>query len=239
MLNPGQSSDDAGARGFLQNMRLFRAGRMDIEEIFHGQREVMPSWGHPRGRFAGFYIEGIGLGLDEVAFANVSWCGTAGNKYPGSMLRRCFEAHTGPLLRILKPDVVLASGRKTHAFGNSIRALLPGVTIVETLHYAHRAGRTKERREVPPVAKFLQANFVVVKVPVGQMIGLNYAEQNVDLVRKYRVFTTAENAGIPSIVILDSAGNVLGRTDKGEWRHGDAVLPENVIRDLRRWAPKR
>jgi hypothetical protein len=71
------------------------------------------------------------------------------------------------------------------------------------------------------------------------MVGLNYAEQNVDLVRKYRVFTTAENAGIPSIVILDSAGNVLGRTDKGEWRHGDAVLPENVIRDLRRWAPKR
>jgi len=91
----------------------------------------------------------------------------------------------------------------------------------------------------PTVAKFLRANFVVVKVPVGQMVGLNYAEQNVDLVRKYGVFTTAENAGIPSIVILDSAGNVRGRTDKGEWRRGDAVLPENVIRDLRRWAPKR
>ncbi len=35
------------------------------------------------------------------------------------------------------------------------------------------------------------------------MVGLNYAEQNVDLVRKYQVFTTRENAGIPYIVILD------------------------------------
>ena len=91
----------------------------------------------------------------------------------------------------------------------------------------------------PTVAGFLQANFVVVPVHVGRMVGLNYAEQNVDLVRKYEVFTTRENAGIPYVVILDHEGHMLARTDRGEWRHESAVAPANVIRDLRRWAPKR
>ena len=91
----------------------------------------------------------------------------------------------------------------------------------------------------PTVAAFLEANFVVVKVHVGQMVGRNYAEQNVELVRKYEVFTTRENTGIPYIVILDSTGNVLARTGSGEWRSESAVSPESVIRDLRRWAPKR
>ncbi len=91
----------------------------------------------------------------------------------------------------------------------------------------------------PSVSSFLKANFVVVAVPVGQMVGTNYAEENIGLVKKYGVFTTNENAGIPSIVILDSSGKVVARTDAGEWRKGEAVLPENVIRDLKRWAPKR
>jgi protein disulfide-isomerase len=91
----------------------------------------------------------------------------------------------------------------------------------------------------PTVAGFLHANFVVVPVHVGQMVGVNYAEQNVDLVRKYEVFTTKENTGIPYIVILDPGGSVIGRTDSGEWRHESAVAPESVIRDLKRWAPKR
>jgi thiol:disulfide interchange protein len=90
----------------------------------------------------------------------------------------------------------------------------------------------------PDVARFLHANFVTVSVPVGDMVGLNYAGANVELVRRYGVFTTKENAGIPSIVILDSAGNVIARTDAGEWRREPAVQPENVLRDLKRWAPK-
>jgi thiol:disulfide interchange protein len=90
----------------------------------------------------------------------------------------------------------------------------------------------------PDVARFLRANFVTVSIPVGDMVGLNYAGANAELVRKYGVFTTKENAGIPSIVILDSAGNVIARTDSGEWRREPAVQPENVLRDLKRWAPK-
>jgi hypothetical protein len=92
MLNPGQSRASTAARGFLDNIGLFRDGRMDIQEIFRGQREVMPSWGN--GRFGAFYLDGLGLTLDEIAFVNVAWCATAGNEYPGSMLRRCFAAHT-------------------------------------------------------------------------------------------------------------------------------------------------
>ena len=91
----------------------------------------------------------------------------------------------------------------------------------------------------PSVAEFLEANFIVVSVHVGKMVLRNYAELNTDLVRKYRLFTTKENTGIPYVVILDSEGQVLARTDNGEWRHADAVLPKNVIKDLKRWAPKR
>lgn len=71
------------------------------------------------------------------------------------------------------------------------------------------------------------------------MVGQNYAELNSDLVQKYRVFTTRQNAGIPSIVILDSSGAVVARTDKGEWRHKEALTIENILRDLKAWAPRR
>lgn len=148
MLNPGQSGADDGARRFLTNIRLFRSGRMDIREIFEGQREVMRLWGNPPGRFCAFYIDRLGLSLDEIAFANVAWCGTEENRYPKAMLRRCFEAHTGPLLKLLSPDIVIASGVPTHRFAERIRLLVPSVSVIETLHYAHRTGRTAERREV-------------------------------------------------------------------------------------------
>ena len=65
----------------------------------------------------------------------------------------------------------------------------------------------------PSVSDFLKANFVVVPVSVGQMVGRNYSEETMELVKKYGVFTTKENTGIPSIVILDSGDNVLARTD--------------------------
>ena len=42
------------------------------------------------------------------------------HSYPDSMLGRCFELHTGPLLQILRPTVVLASGNKTHRFSATL-----------------------------------------------------------------------------------------------------------------------
>lgn len=91
----------------------------------------------------------------------------------------------------------------------------------------------------PDVAKFLKANFVPVKIEVGQMVGINYTEKNIDLTLKYGAFTTKESIAIPFIVILDGDGKVLTRTNNGEWKHAPAVTPENVLRDLQRWAPKR
>ena len=89
------------------------------------------------------------------------------------------------------------------------------------------------------VAEFLESNFIVVPVHVGKMVLRNYAELNTDLVRKYRLFTTKESTGIPYIVILDPDGQVLARTDNGEWRSAAGVSPEHVLKDLKRWAPRR
>ena len=144
MLNPGQSRPDAGAKTFLKLIRQYREGTMELRSILEGQRESMRRWGNPPGRFTRFYIEGLGLTFDEIAFANVAWCGTAGNVYPRTMLARCFARHTGPLLQILRPDVVIASGRPAHAFAGQICELLPTTRVIKALHYAHREGRAVE-----------------------------------------------------------------------------------------------
>ena len=156
MLNPGQSRNDAGARGYLQNIHLFRKGALSLEKILEGQRSVMAGWGRPAGRFGSFYLEGLGLRLAETAFVNVAWCATDKNQYPATMLRRCFELHTGPLLKLLAPHVVVASGSRVHDFANQVRSLVPGSLVIETLHYAHRAGTAKEGAELVRVKAALR-----------------------------------------------------------------------------------
>ena len=156
MLNPGQSRRDSGATEFLRLIHGFRDHSVELRSILDGQRESMRSWGNPRGRFTAFYIDGLGLNFDDIAFANVAWCATANNSYPGTMLNRCFELHTGPLLRILNPDIVLASGSKAHMFGKRIRSMLPKAKIINAMHYAHRAGRAAEEAELMRVRAALK-----------------------------------------------------------------------------------
>ena len=67
------------------------------------------------------------------------------------MLRRCFELHTGPLLQILRPTVVLASGNKTHSFSGNIAAKSPRTRVIRMMHYAHREGRAVERKHLKRV----------------------------------------------------------------------------------------
>src|SRR5262249_38324031 len=74
------------------------------------------NWGIRQGRFMKFYLDGLNLELDEVAFANVAWCSTAGNRYPPDMLKLCFAKHTRQLLKGLDPEVVLLSGSQVHSF---------------------------------------------------------------------------------------------------------------------------
>jgi hypothetical protein len=148
LLNPGQSRDDEGARGFLKHIQAFRAGSLKLDTILAGQRQVMPSWGSPPGRFGAFYLRGLGLDIDEIAFVNVAWCATKGNTYPQTVLGRCFQRHTSALLQLLTPEVVLACGRQTYRFADAIPELVPNVSVVRTLHYAHREGRLTEQREL-------------------------------------------------------------------------------------------
>ena len=91
----------------------------------------------------------------------------------------------------------------------------------------------------PAVASFLKTNFIVVKINVGSMVGVNYTEKNIDLTMKYGAFTTKDSIAIPFIIVLNAAGNVLDRTNKGEWKHAPAITPENVLAALKNWAPKR
>ena len=148
ILNPGQSGVNTRDEAFLVRIRAFRNGAMTLRTILEHQREGMKLWGNSPGRFTDFYIDGLGLELDEVAFANVAWCATAKNRYPLTMLNRCFERHTGPLLELLQPSVILASGSQTHRFGRHVGTLRPETRIIKILHYAHRKGRAAEQREL-------------------------------------------------------------------------------------------
>ena len=147
MLNPGQSGATPQAMEYLVRIRAFRDSVMPLQPILDRQRESMKLWGNPPGRFTNFYLAGLGLNLDEIAFANVAWCGTKWNKYPRTMLNRCFSRHTGPLLELLRPNVVLLSGKPTHTFASMIRGLVPAARVVKMFHYAHREGRTAEQTE--------------------------------------------------------------------------------------------
>jgi protein disulfide-isomerase len=91
----------------------------------------------------------------------------------------------------------------------------------------------------PAVAQFLNSNFIVVKIDVGSMVGLNYTEKNIDLTMKYGALATTDSVAIPFVVVLDATGKVVDRTNKGEWKHAPAITPENVLAVLKSWAPKR
>ena len=93
----------------------------------------------------------FGLTPEDIALANVAWCATSGNRYPTSMLERCFTKHTSKLLDILQPHILLASGTPTRGFQSRIQELLPGSTVIPILHYAHRLGADVERRELAKI----------------------------------------------------------------------------------------
>ena len=91
----------------------------------------------------------------------------------------------------------------------------------------------------PAIAKFLNANFVAVKVEVGGRVGVNSTEKNLETTLKYGAFTTPKSIAIPFMVILDANGKVLARTNNGEWKHSPAITSETVLKALQGWAPKR
>jgi hypothetical protein len=141
MLNPGsgEGRSDFADQEACKLIKAFRDGSGSLEKIFEHQRRDMPRWG--KGRFLPFYIGRLGLPLNELAFANVAWCSTSGNKYPAQMLNDCFSRHTAKLLTVLKPDVVVLSGVRIYKFSDKIEKLLPGVQMRRAYHYANRRGK--------------------------------------------------------------------------------------------------
>ncbi|MGQ0569239.1 MAG: hypothetical protein ACT4P5_06870 [Armatimonadota bacterium] len=85
----------------------------------------MESWGKPAGRFLRFYIRNLGLEFEEVAVLNVALCATVGNRHPNWMLNRCFDGHTGEILRQLDPSLVVVCGAGAQRFASAIKGLCP------------------------------------------------------------------------------------------------------------------
>jgi hypothetical protein len=158
MLNPGsgEARRDSADQEARRLIAAFRYGAGSLQEILKHQREDMPRWGRG-GRFLPFYTVRLGLSCNELAFANVAWCATLGNKYPRKMLNACYSRHTRRLLSILKPHVVLLSGGPVHKFKAEIENLLPSVHIYPMLNHAHRKKRNYESQEGMAVRRFLRA----------------------------------------------------------------------------------
>ena len=147
LLNPGSGEgyNEVADQSFRDLLVAFREGSGTLDSVLRHQGDDMPRWG--RGRFSSFYLDGLGLELDEVAFANVAWCATRGNQYPKSMLDNCYSRFTDRLLEILRPDLVVLSGTNTHPFRDLVQQRLPESKVITTLHYAHRKGRAAEEDE--------------------------------------------------------------------------------------------
>lgn len=156
LLNPGSGDGYAGGanRKFKGLLHAYKQGEGTLDAVLEHQREDMPEWG--RGRFLRFYLNGLGLDLDSVAFANMAWCATSGNRYPPKMLSRCFEQHTSKLLKVLAPDLVILSGGGTHSFKKRIAEILPQANVIKTLHYAHRKGKAAEQAELDALRSLIR-----------------------------------------------------------------------------------
>lgn len=153
-LNPGAGKTSKKIelnRAWKQCLHDYENGKRTIEDLFLFQKGQMSSWGSPPGKYLKFYCDGMGLCLDEIALANIAWCADANNEYPKKMLDDCFQKHTGVLVKILAPDVVVLSGSKTHRFKKRILEILPASSVIKTLHYAHWKGPERECRELAVV----------------------------------------------------------------------------------------
>ncbi|MCF8112014.1 MAG: hypothetical protein K9J85_11060 [Desulfobacteraceae bacterium] len=159
-LNPGAGNTPEKQFSHIPFRKIlyeYRDGRKTLPELFEFQRQYIPQWGSPPGRFVGFYMDGMGLDLDKVALTNVAWCADAKNKWPAKMLRQCFQLQTGSLIAALDPDITILSGSGTHRFRPELERLVPACKIITTLHYAHRKGRDLEDKELRRVRKEIKS----------------------------------------------------------------------------------
>jgi hypothetical protein len=169
LLNPGAGNipeKQEANKLFRQVLYKFKDGIIGLRELFHYERQHIPKWGTPSGRFKQFYLTGLGLELNNIALANIAWCSNAHNKWPRQMLDQCFQLHTIKLLNILDTSVVILSGSATHHYESEIKHALPRCSVVKLMHYAHRKGHQKEQAELQRVKDEIAAYGVPMKFPI-------------------------------------------------------------------------
>lgn len=67
--------------------------------------DLAPALGHPAR-----IVETLGLDLNTVAIFTVALCATVDSKYPRKMLRDCYKAFTGTLIKLACPNILVAFG---------------------------------------------------------------------------------------------------------------------------------
>jgi hypothetical protein len=159
MVNPGSGENSKKKELNRQGLPMlydFRDGSVSLSDLFKKQKIAMSQWGSSSGKFKDFYIDQLGLDLDEIALANIAWCADLKNEHPRSMLQECFSRHTSDLLKLLDPHIILLAGRVTQSFSKPIAENLPEATIVNMLHHAHREGNDASEAEWARVRKLIE-----------------------------------------------------------------------------------
>lgn len=155
LLNPGSGRGYAkqSNREYLRELIAYNEGRISLDDLFERQKADMRNW---RRRFRSFYMDGLGLDLANIAFANIAWCASEDNSYPPEMLTKCFYRHTAELIDILKPDILISSGGDTQEFLRRYAKPSQEVEVHPLLHYAHRKSSEHEAVELARVKDAIQ-----------------------------------------------------------------------------------
>lgn len=146
MTNPGAGEnrrDDEDLK-FRDILHGYSKNMTDIQPVFDHQFKDMANW----NKLLSFYIHGFGLDLQEIALANVAWCGTQRDQHPRWMLSNCFQRHTRELLGLLKPELVILGGGDAVLFDYEIKRLFPDIKTERVLHFAHRKGMSEQDKDV-------------------------------------------------------------------------------------------
>ncbi len=161
LLNPGAGKSESKRESnefFKKILYEYREGKVGLIELLSYEKKHMEGWGTPKRRFLDFYLDGLNLDFDEIAFANIAWCADEENKHPKEMLHLCFQKHTSSLITAIVPDVILLSGSGTHSFLAQVRSIAPKAEVITMMHYAHREGKEKEKRELDDIRAKLHKN---------------------------------------------------------------------------------
>jgi hypothetical protein len=155
MLNPSSGKRYAKKSNpeYLRYLQSYRSGDLELKKLFDHQKDDMPRWG--RGRFWKFYMNRLGLILEETAFVNIAWCATDDNSYPDWMLGNCFQLHTEDLIKALRPSLILLSGGNVQNFERSIRLAVPNALVRPIPHYAHWMKIWWEEERIKPVRELI------------------------------------------------------------------------------------